>query len=91
MEALKQFEQQQQIILGAIQTGLQELQIHASQAGMVSTNLAIGTSQVVEMLCAKASSMIMLPDGALTTENEADKPTVSSLKGVGLNLAVLLG
>jgi len=33
--------------------------------------------------------MIVLPDGALTTENEADRPTVSSLKGVGLNMVVL--
>jgi len=32
----------------------------------------------------------VLLDGALTTENEADRPTGSDLKGVGLNLAVLL-
>ena len=42
------------------------------------------------MLCTKASSVIVLLDGALTTENEADRPIVSTLKGVGLNLAVLL-
>ena len=43
------------------------------------------------MLRAKASSAIMLLYGALTTENEADKPTISALKGVGLNLAMLPG
>jgi len=52
--------------------------------------LAIGTSKVVDILCTKASSVLVLPDGALTTKNEADKPTVSALKGVGLNLVALL-
>lgn len=33
--------------------------------------------------------MIVLPDGALTIENEANKPMVSSLKRVGLNMVVL--
>ena len=41
------------------------------------------------MLRTKASSVIVLPDGALTIENEADKPTASTLKGVGLNLVAL--
>jgi len=89
-EALQQFEKQQQIILRAIQTGLQELQTHASQAGMVSTSLAIDTLEVADMLRMKASSAIVLPDGALTMENKADRPTVSALKGVGLNLVALL-
>ena len=57
----------------------------------MSTSLAIGTSEAVVMLCTKASSAIVLPDGALTRENEADRPTVSTFKGVGLNLAVLPG
>ncbi len=35
--------------------------------------------------------MIVLSDGALTTMNEADRPTFSTLKGVGLNLAALHG
>ena len=42
------------------------------------------------MLRMKASSAIVLLDGALTTENEANMTTISALKGVGLNLAVLL-
>ena len=58
---------------------------------MVSTNLVIDTSPAAKMLHAKASSAIMLPDGALTMENEADRPTFSTLKGVGLNLAAFLG
>ena len=41
------------------------------------------------MLRVKASSVIVLPDGALTTENEADRSTISALKRLGLNLAVL--
>ncbi len=57
----------------------------------MSTNLAIDTSKSAEMLRVKASSAIVRPDGELTTENEADKSTVSALKGVGLNLAVLPG
>jgi len=32
----------------------------------------------------------VLPDGALMIETKADKFTISALKGVGLNLAVLL-
>lgn len=42
------------------------------------------------MLHTKASGVIVLPDGALTKENEAYGPIVSALKGVGLNLAALL-
>ncbi len=42
------------------------------------------------MLCMKASSVTVLPDGELTTKNETNKPTVSTLKGVGLNIAVIL-
>jgi len=56
---------------------------------MVSTTLAIDTSEAADMLHTKASSAIVLPDGALITENEADRPTISALKGVGLNLVVL--
>jgi len=32
----------------------------------------------------------VLPDGALTIETEADRPTVSALKGIRLNLVALL-
>ena len=56
---------------------------------MVSANLDIDTTEAIEMLHVKASNAIVLPDGVLTTKNEADRPTVNALKGVGLNLAVL--
>ena len=55
------------------------------------TSLAIGTLEAAEMLRAKVCSVIVLPDGEKITKNEADKPTISALKGVGLNLAVLPG
>ena len=57
-----------------------------SQAGTVSVNLTIGTSKAAEMLLVKVSSTLVLPNGALTMMNEANKPTISSIKGVGLNL-----
>jgi len=56
---------------------------------MMSTSLAIGTTEAAEMLRVNASKAIVLLDGALTTENEAHRPTVSTLKGVGLNLVVI--
>ena len=59
------------------------------QDGTVSTSLAIGTLAADEMLCAKMTNAIVLSDGALIAENEADRPMVSSLKGVGLNMAAL--
>ena len=31
----------------------------------------------------------MLPEGALATTNEADRPTISALKGIGINMAAL--
>jgi len=58
---------------------------------MVSTSLSISTSEATEMLHAKVSRAIVLPNGALTTKNEADRPTFNAFKGVGLSLAVLLG
>lgn len=35
------------------------------------------------------TNTIVLPDGALITENDADRPMVSSLKGVGSNMVTL--
>lgn len=55
-----------------------------------NTILVIGTLEATDMLHVKASSAIVLPDGTLIIENEADMPTISALKGAGLNLAVLL-
>lgn len=55
----------------------------------MSTILAIDTSEATDMLHTKASSAIVLPDGSLTMDNEAVRPIVSALMGVGLNLVVL--
>lgn len=65
---------------------LHELQIHASQAGAMSTSLTIDTLEGAKMLCVRNSRAIVLPDGAMTIENEVERLTVSTLKGVGLNL-----
>jgi len=65
--------------------------MHTSQARKVSTSPAICTLETLEMLYAKVSSVIVLPNIALTMNNEVDRPTISALKGVGLNLEVLLG
>ena len=35
------------------------------------------------------TNTIVLPDGALITKNEANRPMVSSLKEVGLNMVAL--
>jgi len=71
--------------------GLCELQIHASQVqtGTTSTSLAPDTSEATGMLPARDPRAIVLPNGALNTEIEDDMPIVSTLKGVGISLAVL--
>ena len=63
--------------------------MHAPQAGTVSTSLIVGTFMAEEMMRAQMTNTIELPDGALVTENEADKPMVNGLKGIGLNVVVL--
>ena len=52
--------------------------MHTPQASTVSTSLAVGTSASEEMLCARVTNTIVLPDGALITENEANRPMVNS-------------
>ena len=42
-----------------------------------------------EMSCARMTNTIVLPEGALVIENEANMPMVSGLKGIGLNMAAL--
>ena len=41
------------------------------------------------MLRAWMKNTIVLPEGALVTSNEVDMPSVSALKGLGVNLAAL--
>lgn len=55
----------------------------------MSTSLAVGTSITEEMLCARMTNTIVLPDGTLIIENEDDRPMVSELNGIELNVATL--
>ena len=55
----------------------------------MSTNLAVGTSTAEQMLHTQMTNTIVLPNGALITKNEADRPMVNELKGIRLNVVVL--
>ena len=55
----------------------------------MSTNLALGMKATEEKLCARVTNTIVLPEGALVTENEADRPMVSRLKGIKINMVAL--
>jgi len=55
----------------------------------LSTSLTLGIAAAKEMLCTRVTNTIVLPEGALVTENEADRPMVSELKGVGINMATI--
>ena len=89
VEALQQFEEQQKLVLGALRKELQELQVRTPQSGTLSISLTIDTLAAEEMLQTRVTNAVLLPNGALTTENEANRLMVSSLKGVGLNMATL--
>ena len=54
-----------------------------------STSLVVGTTTNEEMLRAWTTNTKVLPEGALVTENEACRPTISALKGIGINMAAL--
>lgn len=60
-----------------------------SQVGTMSTSLTIGTSADEEMLHVQMTNTIVLLDGTLVIENEDDKPMLSGLKWIRLNLVVL--
>lgn len=64
-EALQQFAEEHQTVLGALQAQIQELQVCTPQAGTMSTSLALGTTTTEEMLCACMTYTIVLPKGAL--------------------------
>lgn len=57
------------------------------QAGTLSTSLAIGVAAVEEILHAHTTNTIVLLEWALVIANEADKPMVGVLKGIGINMA----
>lgn len=42
-----------------------------------------------QMLHTLVTNTIVLPEGSLVTTNEANRPTVSALKGLGINMATL--
>lgn len=55
----------------------------------MSTNLTLGTTVTEEMLCAHMTNTIVLLEGALMTKNEADRPMISGLKGIRINMVAL--
>lgn len=59
------------------------------QAGTLLTSLVVGMVTAKEMLCAHMANSITLPKGALVIENQVNRATVSVLKGVGINMAML--
>lgn len=45
------------------------------------TNIAVGMTPTEEMFHAYMTNTIVLLEGALVTENKADRPTTNALKG----------
>jgi len=64
--------------------------VHPTQVGTFSTSLVVGSRIVEQMLSAQMTNTIVLPEGALVTSNEVERPSVSALKGLRINLAALL-
>ena len=76
-------------MLGALKAQFQELQVSPPLAGTFSNDLAVGTTVAEKMLRARVTNTVVLLEGALVTQNEADRPTVSTLKGLNINMAAL--
>lgn len=55
----------------------------------MSTNLAVGTSTLEEILCTRMTNTIVFPNGTVVTKNEANRPMFSGLKGIKLNVDAL--
>ena len=81
--------EENQMVLGALQVQIQELQVCTPQAGTLSTSLKVGMAAAEELLRTRMTNTIVLPEGALVTENEVDRPMVNVLKGVKINMVVL--
>lgn len=88
-EAFQQFEEEHQMVLGALRAQIQGFQVHTWQAGTVSTSLTLGMATAEEMLHTRVTNTIVLPQGALVIEKEANRPIVNQLKGVKINMAML--
>jgi len=56
---------------------------------VASTSFVLGTLEAAGMVCTLDPQAITLPNEELTMEAKVDKATVSTLKEVGLNLAML--
>jgi len=56
---------------------------------MVTAHRTTGTSATEQLLQAKMANIIVLPEGALTTDNAEDRAAIGWLKGLGLNLSAL--
>lgn len=69
MEALQQFTEENQMVLGALRTQIQEMHVHTPQAGTLSNNLVVRTVVAEEMLCTHMTNTIVLPERTLVTEN----------------------
>ena len=76
-------------MLGALRAQLQELQVWPPQVGTLSTNLTVKSTTVEQMLRAQMVNTIVLSEGALVTSNEAHRYAISTMKGLGVNLATL--
>jgi len=88
-EALQDLIQENQIVLGALRAQLQDLQVCSPQVGTLSTNLTVGSMTIEQMLRVRMTNKIVLLKGALMTSNEAEKPLVSMLKSLCVNIATL--
>ena len=64
--------------------------MHTPQASTLSTNLAIGSMAAKKMLQTHVANTMVLLEGPLVTSNEADMFSVSTMKGLGVNLVALL-
>jgi len=63
--------------------------VHTAHAGNLSTSLTVGTMTVEQMLRAQVTNTIVLLEGALVTTNDADRPTITTLKCIGINMVSL--
>lgn len=59
------------------------------QAGSLSTSLIVGTTATKHILRAQVANTIVLLEGEPMKINEADRPTISRLKGIRINMATL--
>lgn len=76
-------------MLGVLRTQIQDIHVWVPQQGMIATHGTTGTSSTEQLLQAKMANTIVLPKGAPTADNIEYKATISRLKGLRLNLAVL--